>query len=188
MTDPAIIQSLADQYARAKVLPQHETELTGIVAHIMGARARYEAVASILKLPWFIVAAIHWLEASGNFKTYLHNGDPLFNSDGKPIPTVHVPAGRGPFNPQNWETGAVDALGGYHGQLAVNSSIGASLELLQRYNGMGYAHRGIPSPYLWSFTDQYQKGKFVSDGVFSPDAVSKEPGAAAIWLTMGIPA
>jgi hypothetical protein len=35
---------------------------------------------------------------------------------------------------------------------------GGALTLLEQYNGLGYANRGLPSPYIWSGTDRYLKG------------------------------
>jgi hypothetical protein len=53
---------------------------------------------------------------------------------------------------------------------------------LEAYNGWGYRSRdtGVNTPYLWSATNQYQKGKFVRDGVFDPNAVSGQIGAMAL--------
>jgi hypothetical protein len=36
------------------------------------------------------------------------------------------------------------------------------------------------SPYLWSCTIHYERGKYVSDGKFDPQAVSLQVGCAAI--------
>jgi hypothetical protein len=56
--------------------------------------------------------------------------------------------------------------------------------MLERYNGIGYANKGLPSPYIWSGTDQYVKGKYVADGVFSPDVVDKQLGCAGLIMAM----
>jgi lysozyme family protein len=45
---------------------------------------------------------------------------------------------------------------------------------------MGYRRRGVPSPYLWSFSNLYTKGKFVADGHFDANAVSAQCGAAVM--------
>lgn len=47
-----------------------------------------------------------------------------------------------------------------------------------------YAAKGLPSPYLWSATDQYIKGKYVRDGVFDAEAVDRQIGCAALLLAM----
>jgi lysozyme family protein len=45
-------------------------------------------------------------------------------------------------------------------------------------------HPEVLTPYLWSFTNHYTKGKFVADGKFDANAVSKQCGAAAILKLM----
>jgi len=50
----------------------------------------------------------------------------------------------------------------------------------ERYNGMGYRSRGIHSPYLWSYSNLYQKGRFTGDHVFDPDNISSQCGAAIL--------
>ena len=57
-------------------------------------------------------------------------------------------------------------------------SVPHMLFLLEGYNGFGYRRRGVATPYLWSFSNIYQRGKFVLDGKFDPDAVSRQCGAA----------
>jgi lysozyme family protein len=59
-------------------------------------------------------------------------------------------------------------------------SIQNCLELFEKYNGMGYKKKGLPSPYLWSYTQFYHKGKYVKDGKYNPEAISKQPGVSAI--------
>ena len=43
-----------------------------------------------------------------------------------------------------------------------------------------YIYKGINSPYVWSFTDQYKIGKFDADSVYSPYLVDPQPGCAAM--------
>ena len=56
--------------------------------------------------------------------------------------------------------------------------------MLERYNGLGYAARGKPSPYIWSGTDQYVSGKYVRDGVYDARVVDQQPGCAGLLLSM----
>jgi hypothetical protein len=55
---------------------------------------------------------------------------------------------------------------------------------LEAYNGMGYAAKGRPSPYLWAGTDQYSAGKYVADGKYDPNHVDTQPGCAALIKEM----
>lgn len=98
--------------------------------------------------------------------------------------SVHVPAGRGPFI--SWEAAAVDVLVNCSPYAARNAdwSIGQALTKLEEYNGLGYAARGQPSPYLWSGTDQYRSGKYVRDGVYDANAVDSQLGCAGLLKAM----
>jgi hypothetical protein len=95
-----------------------------------------------------------------------------------------VPAGRGPF--KSWEDAAVDALVHCAPHAARNQdwSPGGTLTKLEEYNGLGYAARGQPSPYIWSGTDQYVSGKYVRDGVFDPNVVDRQLGCAGLIAAM----
>ena len=107
---------------------------------------------------------------------HLHNGDPLTAR------TVHVPAGR-PLTgnpPFTWHDSAVDALNQMGLSGANDWSIEGTLYHLEQYNGFGYRSKGINSPYLWSGSNLYTKGKFGSDNQYNPDLVSKQTGAALI--------
>ena len=98
--------------------------------------------------------------------------------------STHVPAGRGPF--KSFEDAAVDALvkcAPYAARLK-DWSIGGMLTNLERFNGIGYAARGVPSAYVWSGTNQYEKGKFVADGVYDPNKVDAQLGVAGLIMTM----
>ncbi|MBR0756613.1 hypothetical protein JQ604_30925 [Bradyrhizobium jicamae] len=142
------------------------------------ARVRYQVVAVKTRVPWFFIAVAHEREASQNWSTQLGQGDPL-NSV-----SVHIPKGRGPF--KTWEDGAYDALVNCAPFAARNKdwSVGGTLAMLEQYNGLGYAARGRPSPYVWSGTDQYQSGKYVRDGVYDPDVVDRQLGCAGLLKAM----
>lgn len=139
-------------------------------------RAHYEGTVKSSGVPWWFVGLTHMMESSFNFNTHLHNGDPLSSR------TFRVPSGlpkRG-SPPFKWDVSARDALErqGLLGQS--DWSLPRALYRLEQYNGFGYRKRGIPTPYLWSFSTIYDKGKFVADGVFNSDAVSRQCGAATV--------
>ncbi len=58
--------------------------------------------------------------------------------------------------------------------------------MLEQYNGLGYASKGLPSPYIWAGTDQYTKGKYVADHVYDPNAVDQQLGCAGLLKFMGV--
>lgn len=135
---------------------------------------RYQTVAAGTKIPWPIIAAIHFRESGQDFTRHLHNGDPLTAR------TVHVPAGR-PVSgspPFTWQDSAIDALTGFWRPQAWDMP--GMLEFAERYNGLGYQKLGVNSPYLWDLTDKYVSGLFVADGHFDPDARESRPGVVSI--------
>ena len=133
---------------------------------------RYEAVAEKTGVPAELVAAIHWRESSGNFGTYLHNGDPL----GKP--TTHVPAG---INYSNWEDAACDAMTRYIDQDKLDKDdVNTYYEVAERYNGLGYRNKGVASPYVWAGSSNYSCGKYVADGQYDPNYVDRQLGVAVM--------
>lgn len=144
------------------------------------AFSRYKAVEKLTGVPYWFIAVVHEREASQKWDTFLGNGQPLSKR------TTLKPAGRGPF--KTWEDGAVDALVncGPHAARNKDWSIGGALTMLEQYNGLGYAEKGLPSPYVWAGTDQYEKGKYVADGKYSPETVDAQLGCAGILKFMGI--
>ena len=170
-------------FASAVVNPAKQAAVKVMQDKITANRLRYEQVEQATKVPWFVVATIHSLEGSLNFKTHLHNGDPLTAR------TVHVPKGR-PLGkpPFTWEESAIDALQ-FDGLTTVTKwTLPMILFKLEGFNGFGYRtrHPEVLTPYLWSFTNHYQKGKFVADGKFDPNAVSKQCGGAAILKALSL--
>jgi lysozyme family protein len=151
-----------------------------VASHLVApnAKQRYLAVSAKTGVPWWFIAVIHQRESSQDWARSLAQGDPWNRV------SVHVPAGRGPFN--SWEEAAIDALVNCAPYAARNKdwSIGGTLTKLEEYNGLGYAARGVPSPYLWSGTNQYRSGKYVCDGVYDPDAVDSQLGCAGMLLAM----
>lgn len=136
------------------------------------------AVSANTGVPWAFIAVAHERESSQDWGASLAQGDPWNRV------SVHVPAGRGPF--KSWEEAAIDALVNCapHATRNRDWSIGGTLTMLEQYNGLGYAARGKPSPYIWSGTDQYVSGKYVRDGVYDPTAVDQQLGCAGLLLTM----
>jgi lysozyme family protein len=177
MTDlNALIAANAKRWANAKLT----RNFTSIARHLVApaARARYQTVASKSGVPWAVIAVIHERECSQDWTGSLAQGDPWNRV------SVHVPAGRGPF--RSWEAAAIDALVHCAPHAARNRdwSVGRMLTKLEEFNGLGYAARGRPSPYIWSGTDQYKSGKYVRDGVYDPNVVDRQPGCAGLLMAM----
>lgn len=163
-------------YASCQVRPERKGEVAWHVRKLLQHRPRYETVSARTGTPWWFIGVVHALEASFNFQGHLHNGDSLSGR------TVQVPKGRpAVWNPPNdWESSAVDAITFDRLAGLADWNLAQVLYRWERFNGFGYYPRNINSPYLWSYTNHYVKGKFVQDGVFDSDSVSKQCGAAAI--------
>jgi uncharacterized protein (TIGR02594 family) len=178
-TFPKLAAEYTTLWNNASINPDKLGKVKEIADILVGNKDHYDRVSIQTSVPWFVVGLIHSLEASFKFTTHLHNGDLLGQ------PTTDVPRGR-PLTPpfDDWVHSAVDAL-----QMKGLQNVGTgawTIERiafeLERYNGWGYRTNNLSvlSPYLWSFTNQYTKGKYVRDHVFNPNAVSDQAGAIAI--------
>lgn len=160
--------------ARTRLSPTQQRDMTRFQQNYQANRSRYEEVARRTNMPPEMVAAIHWRESNGNFDTYLHQGDPLGRravNHPRNIPVFH-----------NWEDGATHAL---HQKRATQEALGINrtttdparlAAYAETYNGLGYHGRGVPSPYVYAGTDQYQRGKFTSDGRYDARHVDQQLG------------
>lgn len=140
-------------------------------------RTRYQAVSERTSVPLVLIAALHMRESSGNFSTYLGNGEPLTRK------TKLVPKGRGPF--ATWEDGALDAI--WFDQLDMNEvpwSMPYCCYEGEAWNGFGPRNRGKKTGYLWSGTSIYTGGKYVADGVWSATTFDKQLGIVPVMLRM----
>jgi lysozyme family protein len=173
-------------YSRMVLRPERVPDIARIYSKITSPTARqsYLEVEEKTGVPWFVVAIIHNLEASGRFDRHLHNGDPLTG------PTTHVPAKR-PSSEQRkytWVESAIDAL--RLKKLDKRSRDQWTLSdiafVLESYNGFGYRNRypHVKSPYLWSFSNIYTCGKYIQDSRFSETAVSQQCGAMPLLKHM----
>lgn len=179
----AIAQEYAAWFAAAQIRPEHQASADWHLTMMRASRQRYQALGKQVSVPWQFVAAIHGLEASFNFRAHMHNGDhPLTQR------TRQVPAGRPRawLPPASWEGSALDAmrLMGFAGQS--DWSLPRMLYRLEAYNGFGYRHSRRASPYLWSFSTLYSRGKFVADGRYDPAARSKQCGAAIMLKVLDL--
>lgn len=172
---------MSDEYiamfASAKLRSEHKLSVDWHLAMMRQSQARYVAAGDRAGVPWYFIAAIHGLEASFNFRAHFHNGDfPL------KYRTRHVPEGRPRvwLPPSDWESSTVDALRlmGFAG--TGDWSLPHLLYRLEAFNGFGYRRMGRATPYLWSFSTHYERGKFVADGRFNPRARSQQCGAAVM--------
>lgn len=173
--------SLEREYQRyfnaCEVVAARTTEADKCCDRIEANRTRYTSLGDSLSIPWYVIGLLHLMECGCDFGKHLHNGDPLRTR------TTHKPEGR-PLGPPSaglgysWEESASDALRELQG--IRNWSVARFLFEAEKYNGRGYRSRGLPSAYLWSGSNLYAKGKFTSDSVFDPEAVSRQLGIGTV--------
>ena len=131
------------------------------------------------KVPWPMLAVIHWREsvedAAGHprFDTYLGNGQVLSRR------TTEVPKGRGPFTgPHAFLNGALDALKIDDILTVQDWRLEKMLFWITGFNGWGYGMH--PSPYIFGGTNIQVPGKFTSDHHFNPHVWDPQPGCAPL--------
>lgn len=172
-----LIAENTERWHAMRIDEARAAEFDRVAKRLFAGKSRFLTVESHTGVPWWVVAVIFERESGGDWGAYLGNGQPL----GKV--TTEVPAGRGPFfGADAWERGCYDALMDCppHASRWKDWSIGGALTLLEQYNGLGYAAKGVPSPYIWSGTDQYTRGKYIRDHVYDPNAVDKQLGCAGL--------
>lgn len=172
------MNSYSDLLKRMQVLPQWQPTIDRYANRIIANRARYEEVSASTGVPWAFIAVLHYRESALNFNTHLHNGDSL------KARTVHVPKGRPESGepPFTWEESAIDALEYEKFKDLPSWTIEEICERAERYNGMGYHNMGKISPYLWSGTNLYVRGKYSSDGNYDSGMVDQQLGVIPLYL------
>lgn len=175
-------------WATCTIRLEHQGEVTALADRILSGKTRYEKVANLLvgempHISWWIIGVIHHMEAGCDFNRYQQNGAPV-GQVSKIVPKGII------FH--TWEESALAAS--RNELTGLDGTIAKALAVLEGFNGYGYRlyHPDVKSPYLWSFTNHYTKGKYVEEedasGVFQvhwkPDLVSQQCGIAAILTNL----
>lgn len=169
---------------KAEIRPEWIPRIDKALAIYERNKDTYRKIEKMRKngVPQQIVFGFHLRESTCNFDAHLHNGDPLR------FRTRNVPAGRLPAPddpPYTFLQSAEDAMYTYEGLDKLNwKGVQNVLTNTEFFNGRGYFKKGRPSPYLWSGTTVYTGGKYTSDGVYSPTAIDKQIGIAALLVRM----
>jgi uncharacterized protein (TIGR02594 family) len=159
----------------------YEAAVRSTVKLVLSGKEKYQVVEKATGVPWYVIGAVHFKEASCNWKSVLHNGERIIGTGKK---TMLVPKGRGPF--ETWEEAAIDAMKGESLGKMKSWELGALLLACEKYNGWGYqtgAGKAENSPYLWARSNiNDDSGKYVSDGKFDPDATTQKTTGLAVIL------
>jgi len=170
------------RWATAAIRKDKSSTVEWVANRILRNKKRYEQVARQTGVPWYAIAGLHNMESSLSFRHHLHEGSPLSGR------TRYVPKGRPKSGspPFTWEESAKDALKYDRMHTVRWKEVDNTLYRVEAYNGLGYLkyHKDVPSPYLWSGTQLYKRGKYVSDGKWSSTAISKQMGVGAIWIRL----
>jgi lysozyme family protein len=173
----AMRREYAELWQGMDIKPERQAVVAKAAKAVLDSKPVYEQVEAATGVPWWWIGITHRLEALGNFQCHLHNGDPL-TARTRQVPKGRPVKGNPPFT---WKMSACDALLSHDLDRVEEWSIPRAAFEFERYNGWGYRKPGKPaSPYLWSMTDHYTRGKYVEDGKYSPSAVSAQCGAMAI--------
>lgn len=96
--------------------------------------------------------------------------------------SVNVPRGLGPY--PNWGASAVAAYKIDHlDEVKVWPWVRGSYEG-ELFNGFGPRNHGRHTGYLWSWSNIYTGGKYVSDGVWNPSAFDEQCGMIPMMVAM----
>lgn len=161
-------KALEPEYAKRLVdmkvkLGAGQANPTTVARRLLENKDRFLAAQKLTGVPALWLIPVFERE-DPSFTRYFGNGDPLDK------PTTDVPRGRGPF--RTWEEGVEDALTLDHEVAAFRSQETITWEYAcwrwEGWNGFGpREYHGRSTGYLWSGTDQYDGGKYTSDGHWS---------------------
>ena len=146
-------------WSNMKIHDDKRGYIINAASNIVKYRKQFELAVMGTKIPWYFIGIIYYREEGLKFKGHIHNGDSLKRR------TVNVPAGRPLVNPDtpigySFSTSAADLIQLKQWHKVPVWSISSLLYYFEANNGFGYVRKGINTPYLWSFTNQYEKGLY----------------------------
>jgi lysozyme family protein len=179
-----VFAALAAEYTRllsAMVIDaKREAELESR-ARIIIARAadeNWQLVTAATGMPKIWGMASFERESGSDYARSPAQGDPWRHV------STHVPKGLGPY--KSWAAAAIAAYRIDHLDHvgAANWTWARACYEGELFNGFGYRAHGIHTPYLWSWSNIYTRGKFVADGAF--DAGEKDQQCGMIPLMVAL--
>lgn len=181
------------QIENDQLTDEQKRELQEIREAYLRNKNRYERISQESGLiPPEVIAAIHYREnatdfLNGDFKVYLHNGDPL----GTPSPNVPYPD----FGKNAFDEAALDALEGYDNVSGTNylenratslnlTSDSRDLTAMVTYTSFFQGWENYPNNYVYSGTSIYQSGVYVADHVYDENVVDQNYGTYLVLKTL----
>jgi lysozyme family protein len=143
-----------------------------------GRTQDWARVTSATGVPFLWGGASFERECSSNYSDSPAQGDPWNRV------SVNVPRGLGPY--ASWADAAIpayridglDKVGLGKWQWTTACYYG------EKFNGFGPRNHGKHTGYLWAGTNIYNGGKYVSDGVWDPNAKDMQLGMVPLMVTM----
>ena len=177
-----------------KITDAFDEQIEQFKAAYLNNQERYKSLAEKTGVPPELLALIHYRENtndyfSGTFGVHLHNGQELGKT------TTVYPVGICFYD---FDTAAVDAMKGQQSNInqfnltADSQDLVAMLCFAECYNGKGYYNKGRNSPYIYSGTNLYTKGKYVekkdengkTHSVYEPELVDQQVGAYVLLSSL----
>lgn len=174
------------RWASVKFKPSFSAAAQKFAHRALKFKDNYISIAEQIKaryglhVPWWFIPLVHERECIhgvDNWNCNIAQGAP-YNQKSRDVPY------NGPFS--TFQEAAIAALVAEapHAAKWTNWSGGGVMTIGEQYNGLGYARMGRPSPYVWSGTDQYVKGKYTRDHHFDPNVVDTQLGIAVALHAM----
>lgn len=168
------------RWAEFKQKPSFQAAARKFAKRAMEHKYEYEQIAAEVSrktghhVPWWFIPLVHERECVRGVDNWTCN----IAQGCKYSVKCNVIPHSGPFS--SFLEAAVDALivQAPHAGKWTNWSGGGVMTIAEAYNGTGYARMGKSSPYIWSGTDQYVRGKYVADHKYDPNAVDTQLGVA----------
>lgn len=174
----ALEPEYANLLARMRITRQSEVTIVAGKLLQFVKEGKYAEVSEKLGIPQLFIATSFEREASSNFRLSPAQGDP-WN-----VVSRHVPRGRGPF--PDWKSAAIDAY-----KLEHLDRIGKANWTWTRlcyegelFNGFGPRNHGVHTGYDWAGTNNYIRGKYIADGVWSPTTADVQLGIIPVARIM----
>ena len=171
----AILQSeYLDLLGRLKIT--READARTAAGRIIKLMPRYKVISAKTGVPAVWIAAINERESGSSTACFLGNGQRLTRV------TTIVPKGLGPWT--TFEDGCVCALSYDHITDIKDWTWAQFCYAAEAWNGFGPRNHGKRTGYLYSGTDLYTGGKYISDGVWNPDFFDPQLGVIPVALAL----
>ena len=177
----ALAPEYADLLSRGVIDPSREAELEARFRLILDRAENnhgdeWKAVTAATGVPMLWGIPSFERESSSDYSRSPAQGDRWDR------PSVNVPRGLGPY--PNWGASAVAAYRIDHLNMVTSWTWPRAMYEGELFNGFGPRNHGKHTGYLWAWSNIYTGGKYVSDGVWDPNAHDQQCGMVPMMLML----